>query len=133
MQFGELSCVIRACFVLNMCNWVLGNICMRNCVWNSNPRGTEKKKKTKMNMKILEIELNCISGWRLAPLMKKVMNGSVHENLITLLPFDMRIWQVEDEDIEGVHEVIVDHRSFLISRPLRRPLALHSPILHRLV
>ena len=35
-----------------------------------------------MNMKILEIELNCISGWRLAPLMKKVMNGSVHDDKV---------------------------------------------------
>ena len=36
--------------------------------------------KTVMNMKILEINLNCISGRRLAPLMKKVMNGLVHDD-----------------------------------------------------
>ena len=39
-------------------------------------------RKTKMNMKFLEIELNCISGWRLSPLMKKVMNGSVHDDKV---------------------------------------------------
>ena len=37
-------------------------------------------RKTIMNMKILEIELNCIIGWRLAPLRKKVMTGLVHDD-----------------------------------------------------
>ena len=44
--------------------------------------GVRKKTETKMNMKISEIELNCISGWRLALLMKKVMNGSVHDDKV---------------------------------------------------
>ena len=50
-----------------------------------------------------------------------------------MLSFDMCKWQVEEGDIEGVHGAIVDHRSFFISMPLRRPQALYSPVLHRLV
>ena len=54
---------------------------MINCLWNTrvdkhNLKGSENK----MNMKISEIELNCTSGWQLAPLMKKVMNGLVHDD-----------------------------------------------------
>ena len=53
-----------------------------NCIWNTrvrkyNLRGLENI----MNMKnISEIELNCISGWRLAPLRKERMNGIVHDD-----------------------------------------------------
>ena len=49
------------------------NIYMINCVWNTRVgkhdlRGSENK----VNMKILEIELNRISGWQLAPLRRKM-------------------------------------------------------------
>ena len=36
------------------------------------------------------------------------------------LPFDMCIWLVEGEDVEGVHEVLIRHHQYLISRPLLR-------------
>ena len=43
-------------------------------VRNYNLRGSEKE----MNMKVLNfIEINKRSGWKIAPLRKKVMNGSV--------------------------------------------------------
>ena len=36
-------------------------------------------RKNEMNMKVLNfIEINKSNGWQLAPLRKKVMNGSVH-------------------------------------------------------
>ena len=37
------------------------------------------------------------------------------------MPFDMCRWLVEDEDVEGVHEVLVRHHRLLTSRPLLRP------------
>ena len=44
-------------------------------VRNHNLRGSENE----MNMKALNfIEINKMSGWQVAPLRKKVMNGSVH-------------------------------------------------------
>ena len=36
------------------------------------------------------------------------------------LPFDMCRWLVEGEGVEGVHEVLVRHHQYLISRPLLR-------------
>ena len=36
------------------------------------------------------------------------------------LPFDRCRWLVEGEDVEGVHEVLVRHHQYLISRPLLR-------------
>ena len=56
---------------------------MVKCIWekwnakvrNHNLRGSENE----MNRKVLNfIEINKISGWKLAPLRKKVMNRSVH-------------------------------------------------------
>ena len=45
---------------------------MVNCVWNSRVvKHDFRGSKNKVNMKISEIELNCISGWQLAPLRKK--------------------------------------------------------------
>ena len=44
-------------------------------VRNYNLRGSENE----MNPKVLNfIEINKMSGWQVAPLRKKVMNGSVH-------------------------------------------------------
>ena len=44
-------------------------------VRNHNLRGSENE----MNMKALNfIKINKMSGWKVAPLRKKVMNGSVH-------------------------------------------------------
>ena len=34
------------------------------------------------------------------------------------LPFDMCIWLVEGEDVEGVHGVLAKHHRYLTSRPL---------------
>ena len=36
------------------------------------------------------------------------------------LPFDMYRCLVEDEDVEGVHGVLVGHHQYLTSRPLLR-------------
>ena len=44
-------------------------------VRNHNLRGSENE----MNMKVMNfMEINKRTGWQLAPLRKKVMNGSVH-------------------------------------------------------
>ena len=37
------------------------------------------------------------------------------------LSFDMCRWLVEGAGIEGVHEILVRHHQYLISRPLLRP------------
>ena len=42
-------------------------------------------------------------------------------------------WQVEDGDIEVVHEVQVRHHLFLTSKPLLRLLGLQLLLLHKLV
>ena len=55
---------------------------MRNCIWNTrvrkhNLRGSENNNEHEN----LKFELNCISGWRLAPIKNKVMmNKSVHDD-----------------------------------------------------
>ena len=36
------------------------------------------------------------------------------------LGFDMCRWLVEDEDVEGVHEVLAKHHKYLTSMPLLR-------------
>ena len=49
-------------------------------VRNHNLRGSENE----MNRKVLNfIEINKRSGWQLAPLRKKAMNGSVHYRAVT--------------------------------------------------
>ena len=55
--FRELIYVTCACFVPNMCDWVLYNVYMINGMWNTkvrkhNLRGSENK----MNMKIWKFD-----------------------------------------------------------------------------
>ena len=50
---------------------------MNTRVGKHNLRGFRKKEHENSG-----IELNCIGGWRLAPLVKKVMNGSVHDDKV---------------------------------------------------
>ena len=49
--------------------------------WNAKVRNYNLRgSKNEMNMKVLNfMEINKRSGWQLAPLRKKVMNGSVHD------------------------------------------------------
>ena len=51
---------------------------MNTRVGKLNLRGSKKKNEHED----LRIELNCICGWQLEPLMKKVMNGSVHDDKV---------------------------------------------------
>ena len=49
------------------------------------------------------------------------------------MSFDLCRWLVEGEDVEGVHEVLVKHHQYLISRPLLRLYVLRLLLSHRLV
>ena len=49
---------------------------------------------------------------------KNLKGSENRRSLINLLPLDMCKWQVEDGDVEVVHEVLARHHLFFTSRPL---------------
>ena len=74
-----MHCVVMCTLVYNMmCVACCVHLCVIGYIWKT--RNTRARKhnlmgsENKMNMKIQKLNLNCICGWRLAPLRKKVMN-----------------------------------------------------------
>ena len=61
--------------------------------------------------KIFFLYMNSVSGLCLC-----VRDTALNFNL----SFDMCRWLVEGEDVGGVHEVLVRHHQYFISRPLLR-------------